>query len=174
MIKLVEPSLEYKEQIWDFRKEVFEKEPNEDRFAGCYGLNICDSPEEWIDFCEMRNDSELCKCLVHDVLSKTFLVIRETDNRLVGIIDLRYESCNPIVEEWGHCGYSVRPSEQRKGYGTEMLRLNLEKAKEVGLQEMIIVCDVTNIASEKVILANGGILQESKDETERRYKIYIN
>ncbi len=39
------------------------------------------------------------------------------DNRVVGAIDLRHHIDHPILGTWGgHCGYSVRPSERRKGY----------------------------------------------------------
>ena len=53
----------------------------------------------------------------------------------------------------------MRPSERRKGYATEMLRLNVINAGKIGIENMLVVCDADNIASEKTIIANGGQLE---------------
>jgi predicted acetyltransferase len=66
------------------------------------------------------------------------------------------------LETWGgHCGFSVRPSERGKGYAKEMLRLNIENSKILGIEKLLITCDVENIASEKTILANGGVYEKT-------------
>ena len=54
-------------------------------------------------------------------------------------------------------GYSVRPSERRKGYAKEMLRQNLENARRMGIKRVLITCVEENVASEKTIVANGGV-----------------
>lgn len=80
----------------------------------------------------------------------------------MGIIDLRHHINHPVLGTWGgHCGYSVRPSERGKGYAKEMLRLNIQNAKIMGISKLLVVCDETNIASEKVILANGGVFENN-------------
>ncbi len=53
-------------------------------------------------------------------------------------------------------GYYVRPTERNKGYAKEMLRQNLEKARQRGIDKVLITCDADNSVSEKTILANGG------------------
>jgi predicted acetyltransferase len=58
------------------------------------------------------------------------------------------------------CGYGIRPSERQKGYATKLLKLSLEKAKELGINKVLVVCDANNIASEKTILNNNGIRDE--------------
>lgn len=93
-----------------------------------------------------------------------YLAIRKEDNRLVGIIDLRHHINHPILGTWGgHCGYSVRPSERGKGYASEMLRLNIQKAGAMGIDKLLVTCDTTNLASEKTILANGGVFESVID-----------
>ena len=83
------------------------------------------------------------------VPSHTYLAIRKSDNKVVGIIDLRYHINHPILGTWGgHCGYSVRLSERDKGYAKEMLRLNILNAKSLKIQKLLITCDVKNKASE--------------------------
>ncbi len=77
-----------------------------------------------------------------------------------------------------HIGYYIRESQQRKGYGTEILRLTLEKAKTLGLKRVLVTCDDDNIASAKIIEKNGGVLENTYQEDEletiiRRYWITI-
>jgi predicted acetyltransferase len=42
-----------------------------------------------------------------------------------------------------------------------MLRLNIKNAKILGIKKLLITCDVENSASEKTILANGGVYEET-------------
>jgi len=77
----------------------------------------------------------------------------------LGRVDLRHVLNDFLHREAGHIGYDVRPSERRKGYGNLALKLGKEKAKEIGMNEVLITCDVTNIGSTKIIEANGGKLE---------------
>ena len=45
----------------------------------------------------------------------------------------------------GHIGYEIRPSERRKGYGTAILTLALEKAREIGLDRVLITVQSSNL-----------------------------
>ena len=76
--------------------------------------------------------------------------------RLLGISNLRHRVNEALLNEGGHIGYNIRPSERRKGYGTLILSLALEKAKRRGLERVLVTCDTDNIASGKIIRKNGG------------------
>lgn len=79
-------------------------------------------------------------------------------NRVIGRSKLRHW-LNPALElEGGHIGYDIRPLERRKGYGTLILKLTLEKAKSLGLRRVLLICDEDNVGSAKVIENNGGVL----------------
>lgn len=178
IIKLKDPCPEYADEIWAFRAEILEKDvDNEDQFAGCMSLDSCISADEWIHICELRKSEETCREVGTEVPSNTYLAIRQSDNRLVGIIDLRHHINHPILGTWGgHCGYSVRPSERGKGYAKEMLRLNVKNAKKRGIEKMLVTCDSDNTASEKTILANSGVFENTinVDGTEmKRYWINV-
>lgn len=59
----------------------------------------------------------------------------------------------------GHIGDGVRPSERKKGIGTQMISLALKECKKLGIDKVLMVCNKENIGSAKSILNNGGILE---------------
>ncbi|MBP5654896.1 MAG: GNAT family N-acetyltransferase [Clostridiales bacterium] len=158
---LIEPTEEYKDEIWAFRTEVLEYDAEcGDKFAGCYGMSKCGSAEEWIDICRKLADPGTCNEVGAEVPSHQYLLVRQEDGRVVGIFDLREHIDHPILSVWGgYCGYTVRPSERGKGYAKIMMRLGVGKARNLGIDRLLVTCDTTNIASEKAILAGGGVLE---------------
>ncbi len=89
------------------------------------------------------------------VLTDTFFAVRVSDNKIVGIADLRYQ-LNDFLKDFGNCGYSVRPSERRKGYVTEILRQICFVARKYGLEQLQLSAEKANAASIKTIEKNGG------------------
>lgn len=91
-------------------------------------------------------------------------------NKFVGVLKLRHCLNKHLRFMGGHIGYSVVPSERRRGYATEMLRLGLKKAKKLGIKKALLTCDENNIGSRKVIEKNGGLL-ENKVKFEGIWKL---
>lgn len=95
--------------------------------------------------------------------SYTYLAFDENE-RLVGLLSIRYDLSDELVEKYGHIGYGVRPSERQKGYATQMLKYALEEAKRLGLHKVILGCYKENAASAKTIIKNGGnLIREVED-----------
>ena len=173
-ISLTEPQKMYADEIWKFRQEILECDiENKDQFAGCLSLDVSKSSEEWIKICELRKSEETCGGAGTSVPSHTYLAICKRDDKVVGVIDLRHHINHPILGTWGgHCGYSVRPSERGRGYAKEMLRLNIQNAKSMGIEKLLITCDIENVASEKVILASDGVYEKTIDVDGCKMKRY--
>jgi predicted acetyltransferase len=91
------------------------------------------------------------------VLDSEFWLVDNLE--FIGRVALRHELHERLRLHGGHIGYEIRPSQQRKGYGTLILKLVLEKAQEIKLERVLITCDVENLGSRRVIEANGGELE---------------
>ena len=77
-------------------------------------------------------------------------------SKFLGKLSIRHILNNHLRKIGGHIGYYIRPSERGKGYGKLILRLGLKKAKTLGIKNVLVTCDITNLKSKKVIEANGG------------------
>jgi predicted acetyltransferase len=96
-------------------------------------------------------------------------------NRVLGGIALRHGS-DDYVRWAGHIGYGIRPSARRRGLATWALGRTLDEARVLGLDRMLAVCAVDNVASVKTIERCGGVFEDIRD-TEfgpaRRYWIEL-
>lgn len=93
------------------------------------------------------------------VPSSTFWGYEIGSDKIVGAINIRHSLNEALLHAWGNIGYGVRPSQRRKGYATQMLRLALEECKRLTADKVLLGCFKENIASAKTILANGGVLE---------------
>jgi predicted acetyltransferase len=84
------------------------------------------------------------------------------DGEFCGSISLRWQPGSSALPAscLGHIGYAVVPWKQGKGYATLALRALLPEAKAEGLAYVELVTDPSNIASQRVIQANGGVFVE--------------
>jgi predicted acetyltransferase len=93
-------------------------------------------------------------------------------DEVVGFLAVRHELTPSLLEEGGHIGYSVRPSRRREGHASRALALGLIRAKELGLQRVLLTCDEDNLGSRRTIEIAGGVYEDSRKE-KRRYWIEI-
>ena len=171
-LKLVFPTEEYKDQVEDFLQEHFDN--NEFELHGDGELDTIKDFDKWLE--KVRNDVK-DTAEKHRVPATLFLAVRKSDNRMVGIIQIRHKLNEKLLKDCGHIGDGVRPSERQKGYATKMIKLALEECKNLGIRRVLMTCYKENIASRKSIQNNGGILEneiiDEEGKTIQRYWISL-
>ena len=90
------------------------------------------------------------------------MLIREDDNKIVGTINIRWNLTQEMLNFGGHIGYGIRPTERRKGYNKINLYLGLIEAKKLGLEKVMLDCDVENLGSDRTLKALGGKLERTE------------
>ena len=93
------------------------------------------------------------------VPDSTFFLLDDERNRLLGAVNIRHYLNDALLQSGGHIGDGIRPSERRKGYATELVRLALIECRKLGIDKVLMVCDKDNVASAKTITRNGGVLE---------------
>lgn len=88
----------------------------------------------------------------------TYFLVRESDDRIIGMINIRHCLNENLRLIGGHIGYSVRPTERRKGYNKVNLYLGLLRCQELGINEVLMDCDADNLGSARTMQALGGRL----------------
>lgn len=153
-ISLVLPNKQHKQAVIEYTEEFLQ---NNETLHGGAGLGDVASFEEWLERANASQSSDTTP--EGRVPSTVFLAFRNSDQRLVGIIDIRH-TLNDYLESFGgHIGYSVRKSERRKGYATKMLAESLNFCRELGIDKVLLTCDKANEGSAVVIKSNGGELE---------------
>ena len=171
-MKLVFPKIEHKQPTLDYCLEHIQN--NETLINGSAGLleyADYENYEAWLEMVEKTQTEASDGWVTHSVF---FAMI---EDRIIGTVAIRHYLNDELLQEGGHIGFGVRPSERRKGYGSKMLALALKKCKELGIEKALITCDKSNIASAKTIEANGGVFENEIVEEDgnivRRYWISI-
>ena len=151
---LVKPSLKYKEPILDFRQEFL---TNNEVAYGTQHLYDYTSIEEWLEQVKLNENAETVES--GRPPSHEFMAIRKEDDKIVGMINVRYDLTEEMLMYLGHIGYCVRKSERQKGYAAEMLRLALSEAKKIGLKRVLLTVDSDKSASIATMKKNGAVLE---------------
>ena len=165
-LKLVYPTNEIEEKALDFKEEFFNK--GENSISGSYKLDSAKySYNEWLKIIEDNLREETANPKFG--LSNTFFAL--VNDEIVGIVNFRHE-LTEFYKDLGHIGYSVRPSQRKKGYATEILKQILNIAKEKGLSKVYLVCKKDNKPSIKTIINNKGTINRSFTKNNEKYEEY--
>lgn len=111
--------------------------------------------EGWLEKLEVDRTMEPNE---NRVPADTYFLVRESDDRIIGMINIRHCLNEKLRLIGGHIGYSVRPTERRKGYNKVNLYLGLLRCQELGIDEVLMDCDADNLGSARTMQALGGRL----------------
>src|SRR3989344_8639046 len=157
----------------------FEKGLNEFRQEGTRQaytqLQLFKSSSDWHNYIKRMREKRKGINLKRGRVPSTYYWLVK-NNKFVGTLNIRHRLNKNLASFGGHIGDAVVPSERRKGYAKEMLRLGLKRAKGLGLDKILITCNPQNIPSKKIIQANGGKLinkLKTKEGPKLRYRIVI-
>lgn len=159
-LKLVKACEEYLPQVWEYRQECLDAGS---RMDGCGPMRQNQTPEEWLKATRLYTDPATVP--EGKVMATQFITVRESDNKVVGFLQVRHTLNEHLRNFGGHIGYSIRPSERRKGYATQQLRQALLWCKEeLGLDKVLITCLTDNEGSRRTILKCGGVYESTIHE----------
>ena len=96
---------------------------------------------------------------IEEEVPQTLFFLKNSNGTILGAVSLRHYLNHTNIVDGGHVGYGICPEFRRRGYGNLILDLALKKLSEMGIYKTLVTCDSDNIASQKVILHNGGILE---------------
>ena len=121
---------------------------------GTGGLNrFLDDYEGWLE--KLRADSTRVPS-EEKVPGRTFFLVRENDDRIVGMINIRLALNERLSHYGGHIGYSIRPTERGKGYNKVNLYMGLKVLDRHGIENAFLDADLENPASWRTMEALGG------------------
>ena len=176
-IKIELPNLKYKDSF----------------LAGMREFSCLDSECRYAKYAKSMSDEEFEKEVVQPKLeamtgkglpegwvpSTVFWIIQTDTEEYVGRIDLRHSLTESLRTLGGHIGYDIVPSKRGKGYVKAALRLVLEEAHKMGIEQVLITCDEDNEPSRRTI---AGAFQEYggkedvmlKDNDKNKLRFWIN
>lgn len=156
-VTLIQPSITFESEYLSMAEEFWAKASwvaGENRFQNDRDLIENNFPA-YIRRLDKENQSIGLK---PGYVPSTTFWLAANNTQIIGESRLRHWLTTSLEHEGGHIGYVIRPSERQQGYGTCILALTLEKAKDLGLNRVLLTCDTDNTGSARVIEKNGGKL----------------
>lgn len=145
------PSIERKNDAIEY---IFEHYKYNSNINGSGGLDrYINNYEEWLNKLERDYVMEPSE---ERVPARTYFLVRESDSRIVGMINIRTALNERLSKYGGHIGYGIRPTERGKGYNKINLYLGLKVCDEYGIDKVLMDADLDNPASWKTMEALGG------------------
>ena len=172
-VKLIKLTKQYEKQLVEMIEEwKADQELNHtDRSPGAIFKNDCHDFDYYLENLDRKIPTE------KRVPESVFFLLDEERDRLLGAVSIRHYLNESLLFDGGHIGDGIRPSERRKGYATEMIRLALEECKMLGIDRVLMTCDKDNYGSARSIIKNGGVLEneiiDSEGKTVQRYWITL-
>lgn len=156
---LVQPDLRYRNTFEDYVKSY--RNDQDKHYFEKYQQALVDFHAYLNDLEDLSNGTHLPE---DRIATSTFWLIDQ--DRVVGVVRIRHREDG----SGGHIGYDISPIYRQKEYGSQILKLALVKAVEIGLSQVIVTCASNNIPSIKIIEKCNGLLSGTVyDEDDHEY-----
>ena len=147
------PGIERKEDAADYIREFREYQSEINGTGGLDRFVDSGNYEGWLeklsmDYTRIPDEKR--------VPARTYFLVRESDSRIVGMINIRLALNERLSHYGGNIGYSIRPTERGKGYNNINLYLGLKVCRKYGIERIFMDADLENPASWKTLEACGG------------------
>lgn len=149
MVKLVSPDARYEQSYRSYIEEL----GDEERYPFPLDFEHGDFGELLLKLQRFEQGIDIPDGFVP---STTYWLVE--NDELLGVSNLRHHLNERIRRAGGHIGLGIRPSRWGEGLGNILLKLTLERAFARGLDPVHIHCHKANLASVRMIVANGGTL----------------
>src|SRR5699024_1090535 len=132
-LKLIKLTKEYEKQLGEMIDEwILDQEINHTNHSPwAIFKNDYHDFDYYLEHLELKEATE---GLVQD---SVFFLLGESRDRLLEAVNIRHYLNDSLLKEGGHIGDGIRPSERRKGYATEMIRLALIECKKLGIDKVL-------------------------------------
>ena len=154
MLKLIRPSVEYKQEYVDLCAECLnDKQGDVSGYTQYYGsLHSLANDDFENNIVNPFLDIKNCQPALNWGVDTTHMWCINENKNLVGFVDIRHKLTDDNkVNGSGNLGSFIRPSERGKGRGKEMLCLATQYAHHIKINEVLVCCEESNIASKKII-----------------------
>ena len=146
------PTIDRKGDALEFIQEFFNYSSN---VYGAGSLKrYVDNYEGWLEKLEQDYVREVDE---EHVPTRTYFFVRESDKRIIGMVNIRLALNEKLRNYGGNIGYCIRPTERRKGYNKINLYLALKVCDLYKIDEVLLDADLNNPALWKTMEALGGI-----------------
>ena len=150
------PTKKYKESVESYKDNLLKNNSSTD---GCGDLK----KDDFYTWLKKSNDWRKGKNLPDGFVPATqYILVRKSDDKVIGMLQIRHELNEFLLNFGGNIGDSIAFDERGKGYGKRILELGLKKCRKMGFKKVLVTCLTTNIASKKCIIANGGKYENTK------------
>ena len=176
MLKLITPNRTLEKELMAYQQAFFRE--NQKHIAGSGGLDRINTNYSFQEWLKKIEEDPTNRKEGRVPAMQYALVNDENEPKIIGMLQLRLELNDYLFRFGGHIGYSIHVSERKKGYGSKLLSLGLDKARDLKMDKLLITCTKGNIGSAKVIEKNGGrlanILKDPQTKQEmKRYWITL-
>lgn len=175
MLKLIKPNEKYFSQY----KEMMDEWNMEGSRIAPWPLHMKYHTEKYYkEMLDRIAEVERGENLGEYAASTTYWLYDDSTDKLIGASNLRHYLTEEGLKLWGHIGYGIRPTERKKGYATELLKLTMQEAKKMNIDKVLLSAYVGNVGSWKVMEKCGGEFEKTVIEEEtglpiKRYWIEI-